>query len=76
MSSAAGLTPPSTTSMSTMCYDPATDRWSMAAPLITARSAGAAVVYRGQILYYGGECKNPQAARHFRRARGLRSQDG
>jgi N-acetylneuraminic acid mutarotase len=38
-------------------YDPATNSWQSAAPLLTARSSGAAAYYRGLILYVGGECK-------------------
>jgi len=40
-------------------YDPATDSRQSAAPLLTARSNGAAVYYRGLILYAGGECERP-----------------
>lgn len=43
-------------------FDPATGRWQTAAPMPTARSSGAYTVYRGLILYAGGECKN--AATH------------
>lgn len=43
-------------------YDPATDTWSSAAPLPVPRSAGAATVLNGQILYAGGECKRDEAA--------------
>ncbi len=39
-------------------YDPSTDKWSRLAGLAVARSGGSAVYYRGQILYYGGECVN------------------
>ena len=46
-------------------YDPATDRWRQAAPLITPRSAGAFVVYRGLIVYAGGECKDPMTRATF-----------
>jgi N-acetylneuraminic acid mutarotase len=46
-------------------YDPATDRWRQAAPLITPRSAGASVVYRGLIVYAGGECKDPMMRKTF-----------
>lgn len=38
-------------------YDPATDRWSEAAPLPGPRSAGAAAVIGGRIIFTGGECK-------------------
>ncbi|WLD96320.1 kelch repeat-containing protein [Agrobacterium leguminum] len=38
-------------------YDPATDRWTEAAPLPSARSAGAATVIGGHIVFTGGECK-------------------
>jgi N-acetylneuraminic acid mutarotase len=38
-------------------YDPATDKWTRVASLPLARSGGVAVFYRGQILYYGGECR-------------------
>jgi N-acetylneuraminic acid mutarotase len=37
-------------------YDPSTDSWQSAAPLLTARSSGAAAYYHGLILYAGGEC--------------------
>jgi N-acetylneuraminic acid mutarotase len=40
-------------------YDAETNSWQSAAPLPTARSNGAAVYYRGLILYAGGECKKP-----------------
>lgn len=36
-------------------YDPRSDRWSELPRLPTARSGGAAAVYRGRILYIGGE---------------------
>jgi N-acetylneuraminic acid mutarotase len=42
-------------------YDPAADSWSSSAPLPVPRSSGAATVYRGQILYWGGECKDAKA---------------
>ncbi|GIJ43700.1 hypothetical protein Val02_05860 [Virgisporangium aliadipatigenens] len=38
-------------------YDPRTRRWSEAAPLPVPRSAGAAVVLDGRIVYAGGECR-------------------
>ncbi|MFD6562741.1 Kelch repeat-containing protein [Micromonospora profundi] len=38
-------------------YDTRTRRWSRAAPLPTPRSAGAAVVLDGRIVYAGGECR-------------------
>jgi N-acetylneuraminic acid mutarotase len=38
-------------------YDPATDKWSSLAGLQVGRSGGSAVYYRGQIIYYGGECR-------------------
>ena len=38
-------------------YDTANDTWSTAAPLPVARSAGAATVLDGHIIYAGGECK-------------------
>jgi len=38
-------------------YDPATDQWTKAAPMPTARSGGAAVYYHGLLLFAGGECK-------------------
>jgi N-acetylneuraminic acid mutarotase len=38
-------------------YDPATDKWAKAAPMPTARSGGAAVYYKGLLIYAGGECK-------------------
>jgi N-acetylneuraminic acid mutarotase len=41
-------------------YDPATGKWSSAAEMPTPRSSGAAVTYRGLILYWGGECKDPK----------------
>jgi N-acetylneuraminic acid mutarotase len=37
-------------------YDPSTDSWQSAAPLLTARSSGAAAYYHGLIFYVGGEC--------------------
>ena len=36
-------------------YDPATNAWTVAAPMPTARSSVAAVEYRGMILVVGGE---------------------
>src|SRR6185295_1662134 len=42
-------------------YDAATDRWRALGPMPTPRSSGAAVYYRGLILYYGGECKDAKA---------------
>src|SRR5579885_1701292 len=36
-------------------YDPAADRWAELARLPTARSGGAAAVYRDRLLYIGGE---------------------
>jgi N-acetylneuraminic acid mutarotase len=38
-------------------YDTRTRRWRTAAPLPTPRSAGAATVLGGRIVYAGGECK-------------------
>ncbi len=38
-------------------YDARTRRWTEAAPLPTPRSAGAAVVLDGRIVYAGGECR-------------------
>jgi N-acetylneuraminic acid mutarotase len=38
-------------------YDPATGTWSSAAPLPVPRSAGAATVVDGRLVYAGGECK-------------------
>ena len=46
-------------------YDPATNAWSTAAPLLTARSAGVAVSLPGRIVYAGGECKDAQAGLTF-----------
>jgi N-acetylneuraminic acid mutarotase len=40
-------------------YDVKTDSWRSLAMLPTPRSSGAATVYRGLILYHGGECKDP-----------------
>jgi hypothetical protein len=42
-------------------YDAATDRWRALAPMPTPRSSGAAALYHGLILYYGGECKDAKA---------------
>ena len=39
-------------------YDPATDTWTTAAPLLTPRSAGVGFVQNGRIVYAGGECKD------------------
>ena len=39
-------------------YDPSTEKWTRLAGLPVARSGGVAVYYRGDILYYGGECLN------------------
>ncbi len=38
-------------------FDPATGKWSLAAPMPTARSGGSAAVYRGRLFALGGECK-------------------
>ncbi|MDN3056974.1 kelch repeat-containing protein [Streptomyces sp. SRF1] len=38
-------------------YDVRSRRWTQAAPLPAARSAGAAVVLDGRIVYAGGECR-------------------
>lgn len=38
-------------------YDPVTARWTVAAPLPAPRSAGAAAVIDGRIVYAGGECR-------------------
>jgi len=46
-------------------YDPAANTWQTMAPMPTKRSAVATVVYRGQILVFGGECKNPQTGQTF-----------
>ena len=43
-------------------FDPATGKWTLAAPMPTARSGGAATAYRGLLFDLGGECKN-QATR-------------
>ncbi len=40
-------------------YDTRTRRWTTAAPLPTPRSAGAAAVLDGRIVYAGGECTAP-----------------
>jgi N-acetylneuraminic acid mutarotase len=46
-------------------YDPATDKWSAMAPMPTKRSAVATVIYRGQIVVFGGECKTPATMTTF-----------
>jgi N-acetylneuraminic acid mutarotase len=46
-------------------YDPATNSWSSAAPLLTPRSAGVAFFLAGRIVYAGGECKDPQGSVTF-----------
>ena len=46
-------------------YDPATDKWTSAAPLPAPRSEGAVAYYRGLILYFGGDCNDPKAAGAF-----------
>jgi N-acetylneuraminic acid mutarotase len=38
-------------------FDPATGKWSLAAPMPTARSGGSAAVFRGRLFDLGGECK-------------------
>jgi N-acetylneuraminic acid mutarotase len=43
-------------------FDPATGLWTQGAPMPTARSSGAAAVYRDLLFYAGGECKD-QATR-------------
>ncbi len=42
-------------------YDTRTRRWTTARPLPTPRSAGAATVLNGRIVYAGGECKSDPA---------------
>ena len=39
-------------------YDPSTDKWKSLAAMPTARSSGAIALYRGMIVYHGGECKD------------------
>src|SRR5262249_61179234 len=39
-------------------YDPSTDKWKSFAAMATARSSGAIALYRGMIVYHGGECKD------------------
>ena len=46
-------------------YNPATNSWSTAAPLITPRSAGVTSSLGERILYGGGECKDPQGSVTF-----------
>jgi len=46
-------------------YDPATDKWTSAAPLPAPRSEGAVAYYRGLILYFGGDCNDPKAGGAF-----------
>ncbi len=46
-------------------YDPATDKWTSAAPLPAPRSEGAVAYYRGLILYFGGDCNDPKASAAF-----------
>jgi len=46
-------------------YDPATDKWTSAAPLPAPRSEGAVAYYRGLILYFGGDCNDLKAAGAF-----------
>ncbi|MFJ2213679.1 Kelch repeat-containing protein [Streptomyces sp. NPDC101062] len=43
-------------------YDTLTRRWTSAAPLPTPRSAGAAAVVDGRIVFAGGECKSAGGA--------------
>jgi hypothetical protein len=37
--------------------NPAIDKWSLAAPMPTARSSGAFAVYHGLFFFAGGECR-------------------
>jgi N-acetylneuraminic acid mutarotase len=37
-------------------YDPASDKWSEAAPMPIPVSSGTFAQYRGLLLYFGGEC--------------------
>jgi N-acetylneuraminic acid mutarotase len=46
-------------------YDPATDKWTAGAPLPAPRSEGGVAPYRGLILYFGGDCNDPQAPAAF-----------
>jgi N-acetylneuraminic acid mutarotase len=46
-------------------YDPATDKWTSAAPLPAPRSEGAVVYYHGLVLYFGGDCNDPKAPGAF-----------
>ena len=56
-------------------YDPATDKWARVASLPLARSGGMAVFYRGQILYYGGECRTMPTRGAYDLVDFLRSED-
>jgi len=38
-------------------YDPATDKWTSAAPMPTPRSSGAFADYHGLLFFAGGECR-------------------
>jgi N-acetylneuraminic acid mutarotase len=46
-------------------FDPATGKWTMAAPEPTARSGGAAAIYRGMFFAIGGECKDQKTRTAF-----------
>jgi N-acetylneuraminic acid mutarotase len=46
-------------------YDPATDKWTAAAPLPAPRSEGGVAYYHGLILYFGGDCNDPKAPAAF-----------
>ena len=46
-------------------YDPSTDKWTSLTPMPTKRSSGALGVYRGRLVFVGGECKNPQTRMTF-----------
>ncbi|MXQ65705.1 hypothetical protein GQ466_16895 [Actinomadura rayongensis] len=46
-------------------YDVRSRRWTQAAPLPAARSAGAAVVLDGRIVYAGGECRPGSSTETF-----------
>jgi N-acetylneuraminic acid mutarotase len=47
-------------------YDPATNVWTLKAPMPTPRSGGSAVVYRGRIIAAGGELTTSKFSGTFR----------
>jgi N-acetylneuraminic acid mutarotase len=46
-------------------YDSSTDKWTTLNPMPTKRSSGSVALYRGRLMFVGGECKNPMTRATF-----------